>query len=182
MKNFILAIAFIGLAFNCPIQAHAGDKRFIGELSVGGTAIDGQQGVFARADGLVKITGNLYMGLEAEHTLGLSNNTKTIGFSTTTGLNYSTAVYSVARIDLDQFAVQVRTGLRNTSFDSEIDRRFDFDIGGVDVGIGGIYRFDKNHHHGIRADLTYSTELSLYEGGEYDTDRVIAQIGYSYRF
>jgi len=181
MKNYISTITLISATVLFPLQAQAGDERFIGELSVGGTAMEGQQGAFARADGLFKITGNLYMGLEAEHTLGLSDNTKKIGFSTTTGLNYSTAVYSVARIDLDQFAVQVRTGLRDTSYQSERGRS-DVDIGGLDAGIGGIYRLDKNHHHGIRVDLTYSTELSLFEDEAYDTDRLVAQIGYSYKF
>jgi len=181
MKTFTTAITIIGATVFCSTQAQAGDDLFLAEVSVGGTAMEGQQGAFARVDGLFKITGNLYMGLEAEHTLGLSNNTKTIGFSTTKGLNYSSAVYSVARIDLDEFAVQVRTGLRNTSYQSETSG-FDFDIGGVDVGLGGIYRLDKNHQHGIRADLTFSTELSLFEDEAYDTARVVAQIGYSYKF
>jgi len=184
IKQITITTILSAIIFH-PISANAGDDQFMGEITAGGGYVDEFTGVFARGTGLIKVTGDLYMGLEAEHFMDFEDKTSTDSFGTTRQLklNYSTAGFLIGRVDFEQFGVHARLGARDTSYNrivTDLDfpsYEVNFDIGKIEAGTGAIYRLDKKQRHGVRFDLGFSTEVSL----EADTSTIV-ELGYVFKF
>lgn len=194
----LVYLGVVGLALMSAADCAAKDKwAFEGSMGVG--LLD-----FERYDsfeigfirGTVLYGTKFKFGLEGEFIHGLSTQREdgfyfeNRTFVSEEKLSNAGSGFLVGRYETSDFGLHGRIGFRDIQIDGSITYDGErivprqTNAGAIELGLGGIYRFDKKRKHGLRIDvgtsfLSDQDEPSYYDGLGKGT---IIQAAYSYKF
>jgi len=197
MKSYIYSGVFILSLFGANMKCEAKDWSIEGSVGAGFLGLEGYKSFeTALARGTVLYGERFKFGIEGELALGVNVHREEgfyfedRPFVIEKKLPRATSAFFVGRFEPGEFGFHGRLGYRDIKVDEKITYDgervvpWETNAGALEIGVGAIYRFDKEERHGIRLDVGTSylfdqDDPSFYNGLGNGT---VVQAGYSFKF